>query len=124
MVLQAVYFFHWSVLGSVVVLFLVVLAGVSCVHRGGRGGASPCVLALVVQAGFHVRGVVGGVLHVIQFVEGNVRRSIIKTFEQNLNSAHKAGLLSATPLLTKKIFFIDGVFSKYIDKTSQFLYLF
>ena len=47
-------------LGSVVVLFLVVLAGVSCVHRGGRGGASPCVLALVVQAGFHVRGVVGG----------------------------------------------------------------
>ena len=45
-------------LGSVVVLFLVVLAGVSCVHRGGCGGASPCVLALVVQAGFHVRGVV------------------------------------------------------------------
>ena len=82
------------------------------------------VIALVVQAGFHVRGVLGGVLHVLEFVEGNVRRIIIKTFEQNLNSAHKAGLLSATPLLTKKIFFIDGVFSKYFDKTSQFLYLF
>ena len=44
-------------------------------------------------------------------------------FEHKFNSAHRAGFMSATPLLAKISFFIDEVFMKCCNKIGPFLYI-